>query len=157
VHLKVLSDWNQKTLYDVIAKMHGSEEPDRWIIRGNHHDGWVFGATDPLAGQVALMAEARAIGRLVKDGWRPRRTLVYASWDGEEPGLLGSTEWAESHAAELKSKAVLYINSDTNGRGYLGVGGDAALRQRGGTRCEGSRDRRQRPGESHGERTRRRL
>jgi N-acetylated-alpha-linked acidic dipeptidase len=127
VHMKVLSDWNQKTLYDVIAKMRGSEEPDRWIIRGNHHDGWVFGATDPLAGQTALMAEAKAIGTLVKQGWRPRRTLVYASWDGEEPGLLGSTEWAESHAAELKSKAVMYVNSDTNGRGFLGVGGSHAM------------------------------
>ena len=129
VHLKVLSDWNQKTLYDVIAKIRGAEEPDRWIIRGNHHDGWVFGATDPLAGQVALMAEAKAIGKLYKEGWRPRRTLVYASWDGEEPGLLGSTEWAELHAAELKAKAVLYINSDTNARGYLGVGGSHALQR----------------------------
>jgi N-acetylated-alpha-linked acidic dipeptidase len=129
VHLKVLSDWNQKTLYDVVAKLRGAEEPDRWIIRGNHHDGWVFGATDPLAGQVALMAEAKAIGKLYKEGWRPRRTLVYASWDGEEPGLLGSTEWAELHAAELKAKAVLYINSDTNGRGYLGVGGSHALQR----------------------------
>jgi N-acetylated-alpha-linked acidic dipeptidase len=127
VHLKVLSDWGQKTIYDVIAKIRGSDEPDRWVIRGNHHDGWVFGATDPLAGQVALMAEAKAIGKLVKDGWRPRRTLVYASWDGEEPGLLGSTEWAETHADELKSKAILYINSDTNGRGYLDVGGSHAL------------------------------
>ena len=127
VHLKVLSDWNQKTLYDVIATMRGAQEPDRWIIRGNHHDGWVFGATDPLAGQVALMAEAKAIGQLVKEGWRPRRTLKYASWDGEEPGLLGSTEWAESHAAELKARAVLYVNSDTNGRGYLGVSGSHAL------------------------------
>jgi N-acetylated-alpha-linked acidic dipeptidase len=127
VHLKVLSDWGQKTLYDVIAKIRGGEEPDRWIVRGNHHDGWVFGATDPLAGQVALMGEAKAIGKLLKDGWRPRRTLVYASWDGEEPGLLGSTEWAEAHAAELKSKAVLYINSDTNGRGYLGVSGSHGL------------------------------
>jgi N-acetylated-alpha-linked acidic dipeptidase len=127
VHLKVLSNWGQKTIYDVIAKIRGSDEPDRWIVRGNHHDGWVFGATDPLAGQVALMAEAKAIGKLVKDGWRPRRTLVYASWDGEEPGLLGSTEWAETHADELKSKAVLYINSDTNGRGYLDVSGSHAL------------------------------
>ena len=129
VHLKVLSDWSQKTLYDVIAKLRGTDEPDRWIIRGNHHDGWVFGATDPLAGQVALMAEAKAIGKLYKEGWRPRRTLVYASWDGEEPGLLGSTEWAELHAAELKAKAVLYINSDTNARGYLGVGGTHALQR----------------------------
>ena len=127
VHLKVLSNWNQKTLYDVIATVRGTQEPDRWIVRGNHHDGWVFGATDPLAGQVALMAEAKSIGKLVKEGWRPRRTLVYASWDGEEPGLLGSTEWAESHAAELKAKAALYINSDTNGRGYLGVSGSHGL------------------------------
>ena len=127
VHLKVLSDWNQKTLYDVIATLHGALEPDRWIVRGNHHDGWVFGATDPLAGQVALMAEAKAIGKLFKEGWRPRRTLVYASWDGEEPGLLGSTEWAEQHADELKAKAALYVNSDTNGRGYVGVSGSHAL------------------------------
>ncbi len=89
VHLKVMSDWGQKTLYDVIAKIRGTQEPDRWIVRGNHHDAWVFGATDPLAGQVALMAEAKAIGKLFKEGWRPRRTLVYASWDGEEPGLVG--------------------------------------------------------------------
>ena len=128
VHLKVLSDWNQKPIYDVIAKIRGSQEPDRWIIRGNHHDGWVFGAMDPLAGQVALMAEAKAIGKLVKEGWRPRRTLVYASWDGEEPGLLGSTEWSEQHAAELKSKAVLYVNSDTNGRGFMQAEGSHALR-----------------------------
>ena len=127
VHLKVLSDWNQKTLYDVIATLHGALEPDRWIVRGNHHDGWVFGATDPLAGQVALMAEAKAIGKLFKEGWRPRRTLIYASWDGEEPGLLGSTEWAEQHADELKAKAALYVNSDTNGRGYVGVSGSHAL------------------------------
>ncbi len=127
VHMKVLSEWNQKTLYDVIATLRGAQEPDRWIIRGNHHDAWVFGATDPLAGQVALMAEARAIGKLYKEGWRPRRTLVYASWDGEEPGLIGSTEWSEAHATELKAKAALYINSDTNGRGFLAVGGSHGL------------------------------
>jgi N-acetylated-alpha-linked acidic dipeptidase len=127
VHMKVLSDWNQKTLYDVIAKMRGSQEPDRWVIRGNHHDGWVFGAADPLSGQVALMAEAKAIGKLVKDGWRPKRTLVYTSWDGEEPGLLGSTEWVETHAAELKAKAVLYVNSDVNARGFLSAEGSHAL------------------------------
>jgi N-acetylated-alpha-linked acidic dipeptidase len=127
VHLKVLSDWHQKTLYDVIAKIRGAEEPDRWIIRGNHHDAWVFGAADPFSGHVALMAEAKAIGKLVKDGWRPRRTLVYASWDGEEPGLLGSTEWVETHAAELRAKAVLYINSDMNSRGTLDVEGSHAL------------------------------
>jgi N-acetylated-alpha-linked acidic dipeptidase len=127
VHMKVLSDWNQKTLYDVVAKIRGTQEPDHWIIRGNHHDGWVFGAADPLSGQVALMAEAKSIGKLVKDGWRPKRTLVYTSWDGEEPGLLGSTEWVETHAAELKSKAVLYVNSDVNGRGFLAAEGSHAL------------------------------
>ena len=129
VHLKVLSDWKQKTLYDVIATLRGAQEPERWIIRGNHHDAWVFGAMDPLSGQVALMAEAKSIGNLYKAGWRPRRTLIYASWDGEEPGLLGSTEWVEAHAAELKAKAALYINSDMNGRGFLGVSGGHALQR----------------------------
>jgi N-acetylated-alpha-linked acidic dipeptidase len=127
VHMKVLSDWTQKPIYDVVAKIRGSEAPDQWIIRGNHHDGWVFGALDPLAGQIALMAEAKSIGKLVQQGWRPRRTLVYDSWDGEEPGLLGSTEWAEQHAAELKAKAVLYVNSDTNGRGFLQAEGSHAV------------------------------
>ncbi|HWX67722.1 MAG TPA: transferrin receptor-like dimerization domain-containing protein [Rhodanobacter sp.] len=126
-HLTVLSDWGQKPVYDVIATLKGSTAPDQWIVRGNHHDGWVFGAWDPLAGNVALMAEAKAIGGLVKQGWRPQRTLVYASWDGEEPGLLGSTEWAETHAAELQKKAVLYLNSDTNGRGFLDAGGSHSL------------------------------
>ena len=126
-HMTVLSDWSRKPIYDVIAKIEGAVAPDQWIIRGNHHDGWVFGAWDPLAGNVALMAEAKAIGGLLKQGWRPQRTLVYASWDGEEPGLLGSTEWAETHAKELKTKAVLYVNSDTNGRGFLGAGGSHSL------------------------------
>ena len=127
VHLTVESNWGQKPVYDVIAKLKGSTAPDQWIVRGNHHDGWVFGAWDPLAGNVALMAEAKAIGALVKQGWRPQRTLVYASWDGEEPGLLGSTEWAETHAKELQAKAVMYVNSDTNGRGFLGAGGSHSL------------------------------
>ena len=124
VHLAVKSDWSLKPIYDVIATMKGSTYPDQWVVRGNHHDGWVFGASDPLSGQVALLAEAKAIGGLVKQGWRPQRTIVYTSWDGEEPMLLGSTEWAETHAAELKKKAFLYINSDTNGRGFLSVGGN---------------------------------
>ena len=126
-HMTVLSDWSQKPVYDVIATMKGATAPNQWVIRGNHHDGWVFGAWDPLAGNVALLAEAKAIGTLVKQGWRPQRTLVYASWDGEEPGLLGSTEWAETHAKELQAKAVLYVNSDTNGRGFLGAGGSHSL------------------------------
>jgi N-acetylated-alpha-linked acidic dipeptidase len=129
VHLRVKSDWSQKPIYDVIAKIRGSELPDEWIVRGNHHDGWVFGAWDPLSGNAALMAEAKAIGALLKTGWHPRRTLIYASWDGEEPGLLGSTEWAETHAQELRRHAVLYLNSDTNGRGFLNAEGSHSLQR----------------------------
>jgi N-acetylated-alpha-linked acidic dipeptidase len=127
VHLMISSDWGLKPLYDVIARIPGAEEPDEWVVRGNHRDGWVFGAWDPLSGHVAMLAEAKAIGALLKSGWRPRRTLVYASWDGEEPGLLGSTEWAEQHASELKDKAVLYLNSDTNARGFLHPEGSHSL------------------------------
>ena len=123
VHLAVSSDWSLKTIYDVIAVIHGSTYPNQWVIRGNHHDGWFYGAWDPLSGNVAEMAEAKAIGELAKSGWKPKRTIVYASWDGEEPGLLGSTEWAETHADELQHKAVLYVNSDTNARGFLFAGG----------------------------------
>ena len=129
VHLVVQSDWQQKPVYDVIAVMKGSSEPDQWIIRGNHHDGWVFGAWDPLSGNVAMMAEIKAIGALVKQGWRPQRTLVYASWDGEEAGLLGSTEWVETHAQELQDKAVAYVNSDSNGHGFLGMSGSHSLQR----------------------------
>ena len=127
VHLAVKSDWSLKHIYDVIAFMKGSTDPDDWVVRGNHHDGWVFGASDPLSGQIALLAEAKAIGKLVAGGWHPKRTIVYTSWDGEEPGLIGSTEWAEEHADELKKKAVLYINSDTNNRGILEAGGNQDL------------------------------
>jgi N-acetylated-alpha-linked acidic dipeptidase len=127
LHLAVKSDWSLKTLYNVIATLPGARYPDQWVVRGNHRDGWVFGASDPLSGHVAMLSEAKALGGLVKSGWRPDRTIVYASWDGEEPGLLGSTEWAETHADELKRKAVLYINTDGNGRGYLGAGGSHSL------------------------------
>jgi N-acetylated-alpha-linked acidic dipeptidase len=123
VHLAVKSDWSQKPVYDVIAMLKGSTLPDEWVVRGNHRDGWVFGATDPLSGQVAMLSEAKAMGLLVAQGWRPRRSIVYGSWDGEEPGLIGSTEWAETHADELRQKAVLYINSDNNQRGILSVEG----------------------------------
>jgi N-acetylated-alpha-linked acidic dipeptidase len=129
VHLAIHSDWGRKTLYDVIAKIPGAESPDEWVIRGNHRDGWVFGAWDPLSGHVAMMAEAKAIGALLQSGWRPRRTLVYASWDGEEAGLLGSTEWVETHATELQRKAVLYVNSDTNSRGFLSPAGSHSLQR----------------------------
>jgi N-acetylated-alpha-linked acidic dipeptidase len=127
VHLKVKSNWNMATLYDVIAKLPGSSESGEWVIRGNHHDAWVNGADDPISGQVAMLEEARALGDLVKQGWKPKRTIIYCAWDGEEPGLLGSTEWAETHAAELKEHAVVYINSDNNSRGYLNVSGSHSL------------------------------
>jgi N-acetylated-alpha-linked acidic dipeptidase len=121
VHMKVLSNWDQSRIYDVIARLEGGDMRDEWVIRGNHHDAWVNGAEDPISGQVALLEEARAFGELKKQGWTPRRTLIYCAWDGEEPGLLGSTEWVEAHEQELKDHAVAYFNSDTNGRGFLGV------------------------------------
>jgi N-acetylated-alpha-linked acidic dipeptidase len=127
VHLKVMSNWDIKPIYDVIAKIQGSQFPDEWVIRGNHYDGWVNGAEDPIAGQVAELEEARAFGELQKQGWKPKRTIIYCAWDGEEPGLLGSTEWGEQHDAELKQHAVAYINSDTNGRGYLFMEGSQTL------------------------------
>jgi len=127
VHLKLEFNWDIKPAYDVIAKMQGSERPDEWIIRGNHRDAWVNGSDDPLSGQVAMMEEARGIAELAKSGWRPKRTIVYAAWDGEEQGLLGSTEWVETHADELRQKAVVYINTDATGRGFLNVGGSHTL------------------------------
>jgi N-acetylated-alpha-linked acidic dipeptidase len=127
VHLKVKSNWNMAPVNDVIAKIPGSVYPDEWVIRGNHHDGWVNGAEDPLSGQSAMLEEARALGELVKQGWKPKRTLIYCAWDGEEEGLLGSTEWAETHAEELDKHAVAYINSDGNSRGYLGLAGSHTL------------------------------
>jgi len=128
VHLRVTSNWEPlKTLYDVVGKIPGSTFPDEWVIRGNHHDAWVNGAEDPVAGQIALLEEARALGELVKAGWKPKRTIIYCAWDGEEPGLLGSTEWAEEHYEELRAHAVAYINSDSNGRGYFNVEGSHTL------------------------------
>jgi N-acetylated-alpha-linked acidic dipeptidase len=127
VHLKVTFNWDLKPVYDVIAKIPGSESPDQWIVRGNHHDGWVNGAEDPIAGQIALLEEARALGELLKTGWKPKRTIIYCAWDGEEPMLLGSTEWAEYHGDELQQHAAIYINTDGNGRGYLGVEGSHSL------------------------------
>jgi N-acetylated-alpha-linked acidic dipeptidase len=127
VHLKLAFNWDLKPVYDVIATMRGSEEPDLWVLRGNHHDAWVNGADDPISGQVALLEEARALGELAKQGWKPKRTIIYASWDGEEPMLLGSTEWVEQHIDELKQHAAVYINSDANDRGYLSVEGSHSL------------------------------
>jgi len=127
VHMKLAFNWDTKTLYDVIAKMRGAELPDEWIIRGNHHDAWVNGADDPISGQVAMLEEARGVAELAKTGWKPKRTIVYCAWDGEEEGLLGSTEWVETHADELRQKAAVYINTDSNGRGFLGIGGSHTL------------------------------
>jgi N-acetylated-alpha-linked acidic dipeptidase len=129
VHLKVEFNWDTKPVNDVIAKISGSVAPDEWIIRGNHHDAWVNGAEDPISGQAALLEEARAMGLLLKQGWKPRRTIIYTAWDGEEPMLLGSTEWAETHADELRQHAAVYINSDGNDRGLLGMGGSHTLEQ----------------------------
>ena len=129
VHLKLEFNWDIKPVYDVIAKLPGALAPDEWIIRGNHHDGWVNGAEDPVSGQAALLEEARALGELRKQGWSPRRTILYTAWDGEEPMLLGSTEWAEQHAEELQKHAVAYINSDTNDRGLLNMGGSHTLEE----------------------------
>ncbi len=127
VHLKLAFNWDIKPIYNVIAKMKGSEYPDEWVLRGNHHDAWVNGAADPISGMVALMEEARSVSELAKTGWKPKRTLVYCAWDAEEPGLLGSTEWVEDHADELSKYAVAYINTDGNGRGYLSAGGSHSL------------------------------
>ncbi len=127
VHLKLAFNWDIKPIYNIIAKMKGSELPNEWVMRGNHQDAWVNGAGDPLSGQAAMLEEARAIAELAKTGWKPKRTIVFGAWDGEEPGLLGSTEWVEQHAQELQQKLVVYINSDGNGRGFLGIEGSHAL------------------------------
>jgi N-acetylated-alpha-linked acidic dipeptidase len=127
VYLKMLSNWDQKKLYDVIARIPGSQYPDEWVLRGNHHDAWVNGAEDPVSGLIALLEEARSFGQLVKQGWKPKRTIIYCAWDGEEPGLLGSTEWVEQHSEELLQHAVAYFNSDTNARGYLRAEGSHVL------------------------------
>jgi len=126
VHLKVTSDWSTKPIYDVIATLKGTS-PDQWVIRGNHHDAWVNGADDPLSGQSAMLEEARLLGELHKQGWTPKRSIIYCAWDGEEPGLLGSVEWVETHADELRKHAVTYVNSDGNERGYLNAGGTQDL------------------------------
>ena len=127
VHLKLQFNWDIVQLYNVIAKLPGSELPDEWIIRGNHHDAWVNGAADPISGTVSEMEEARAIGELVKKGFKLKRTLVYCAWDGEEPSLLGSTEWTEDHQAELREKAVFYLNTDANSRGFINASGSHSL------------------------------
>lgn len=127
VHLKVKFNWDLKPIYDVIGKIPGTSDGDQWVIRGNHHDAWVNGAEDPISGQVAILEEARAFGELVKQGWKPKRTIIYCAWDAEEPGLIGSTEWVEDHGEELRVHAVAYINSDSNARGYFNAEGSHTL------------------------------
>lgn len=127
VHLKVSSNWDTKPVYDVIATMRGSQSPDQWVLRGNHHDAWVNGADDPLSGMVAVLEEARMLGELHKQGWTPKRTIIYCAWDGEEPGLLGSTEWVETHRDELRTHAIAYVNSDSTGKGFLRASGSHDL------------------------------
>ncbi len=127
VNLQLEFDWQLRTVYNPVGKLTGSKYPDEWIMRGNHHDGWAASAADPISGMVSLMEEARGIGTLLKTGWRPKRTLLYAGWDIEEPGLLGSTEWVEYYKKDIQDKMVVYINTDGTGVGFLGVGGSHAL------------------------------
>ena len=127
VHLKLAFNWDMKPIYDVVARINGSKYPDEWIVRGNHHDAWVNGAEDPISGMSPMLEEARAFGELLKQGWKPKRTIIYTAWDAEEQGLMGSTEWVETHGDELAKKAVVYINSDSNDRGYLSMDGSHTL------------------------------
>ncbi len=129
IHLKLEFNWDIKPVNDVIVKIPGNVAPDEWIIRGNHHDAWVNGAEDPVSGTSPLLEEARALGILLKQGWKPRRTIIYAAWDGEEPMLLGSTEWVEAHAEELRQHAAVYINTDGNDRGLFEMAGSHSLEQ----------------------------
>jgi N-acetylated-alpha-linked acidic dipeptidase len=126
VHLVMASDWAIKPIYDVIATLAGSS-PDQWVIRGNHHDAWVNGADDPIAGMGPELEEARMLGEMHKQGWTPKRTIIYCAWDGEEPGLLGSVEWVETHREDLQKHAVLYLNSDGNERGFFEANGTQDL------------------------------
>src|SRR5215468_758929 len=129
VHLKVASNWDIKPVYDVIATLRGTDDADQWVIRGNHHDAWVNGAEDPISGQAALLEEARMLGELHRQGWNPKRTIIYCAWDGEEPGLLGSVEWVETHLDDLQKHALTYINSDSNDRGFLFASGTQDLQR----------------------------
>jgi N-acetylated-alpha-linked acidic dipeptidase len=127
VKLNVEFNWETTVAYNVIATLKGSKFPDEWIIRGNHHDGWNHGAADPISGMVALLSEAKAIAQLAKMGHKPARTIIYAAWDAEEVGLIGSTEWVEDHANELRKHAVAYLNTDGNSRGFVNIGGSHIL------------------------------
>ena len=127
VRLKVAFDWQRITIENVVARLQGTRYPDEWVIRGNHHDGWNHGASDPVSGLVALLGEAKALAALAAAGEPPARTVIYAAWDAEEPGLIGSTEWVEKHRRDLDGKAVAYLNTDGNGRGFVSIGGSHTL------------------------------
>ncbi len=127
VRLKVDFDWTNKPVLDVIATIPGGAYKDQWILYGNHHDAWVNGASDPISGAAVLLETARTLAELHRQGWQPKRTIRLALWDGEEFGLVGSTEWTEKHQEELERKAAVYINSDSNGRGAIGAGGSHTL------------------------------
>ena len=127
VRLKVSFNWTIPAGYNVIARIPGSNDPDEWIIYGNHHDGWANGAMDPISGNAALMETARTLAEMVKQGWQPKRTIVFASWDAEEWGLIGSTEWGEKYRDEIRGKTVAYFNTDSNRAGVLGFAGSHTL------------------------------
>jgi N-acetylated-alpha-linked acidic dipeptidase len=127
VHMNVVMDNSTRPLYDVIARIPGSEFPDQWVLDGNHHDAWVHGASDPLSGASSLMETARTLAGMVRNGWKPRRTVMFAFWDGEEFGLIGSTEWMEKHADELDRNLIAYMNTDSTGKGRLNIGGSHSL------------------------------
>jgi N-acetylated-alpha-linked acidic dipeptidase len=129
VRVRAAFDNATRPVLNVMATLRGEALPDEWIVYGNHHDAWVNGAADPISGAVALMETARSMAELRKSGWRPRRTMVFALWDAEEFGLIGSTEWAEKHASALRAKAVAYLNSDMNTGGGFSAGGSPILEQ----------------------------
>src|SRR4029077_19722749 len=128
-HIKLVMDYQQRPIYDVIAKLRGTDDK-QGVVMGNHHDAWVFGAADPGSGTAVMLETARALGELARSGWKPRRTIVMCEWDGEEPGLIGSTEWVEANGAELQKKAVAYINTDVGVNGpNFGASATPSLRQ----------------------------
>jgi N-acetylated-alpha-linked acidic dipeptidase len=124
VHMNLQMDYAQRRLINVVGRIPGAVAPDEWIIVGSHRDAWTFGASDSVSGHVSMMSVARAMGEMLKKGWKPRRSLLFVSWDGEEQGLLGSTEWVEDLATELKAKAAIYVNRDA-GAGGLNFGSSA--------------------------------
>lgn len=127
VHMKAMADNATRPLHDVIARIKGSVYPDQVIVYGNHHDAWVNGAADPVSGAVCVLEAARILSKMMQQGWKPKRTIVFALWDGEEYGLIGSTEWAEKHRENLLQNAVAYFNSDTTLRGAMSVQASPSL------------------------------